>query len=60
MALCWNSENKKDNVKAQDYLDFILDIREYDVPYHVRFAIDNGEYCGSKVLSFAIFAYETR
>ena len=60
MILCWNSENKKDNVKAQDYLDFILDIREYDVPYHVRFAIDNGEYCASKVLSFAILAYETK
>jgi hypothetical protein len=22
--------------------DFIIDIREYDVPYHVRTAIDNG------------------
>ncbi|XP_010445144.1 PREDICTED: DNA polymerase epsilon catalytic subunit A-like [Camelina sativa] len=26
----------------QDCLDSIVDIREYDVPYHVRFAIDNG------------------
>ncbi|XP_019095087.1 PREDICTED: DNA polymerase epsilon catalytic subunit A-like [Camelina sativa] len=25
----------------QDCLDSIVDIREYDVPYHVRFAIDN-------------------
>nr|GMD12608.1 DNA polymerase epsilon catalytic subunit A-like [Ipomoea batatas] len=26
---------------AQDYIDCITDLREYDVPYHVRFAIDN-------------------
>lgn len=25
-----------------DASDFILDIREYDVPYHVRVAIDKG------------------
>lgn len=24
--------------------DFIVDIREYDVPYHVRVAIDKGGY----------------
>ncbi|XP_019451574.1 PREDICTED: DNA polymerase epsilon catalytic subunit A-like [Lupinus angustifolius] len=27
--------------KPQDFLDCIIDLREYDVPYHVRFAIDN-------------------
>lgn len=27
--------------KLQDFLDCIIDLREYDVPYHVRFAIDN-------------------
>ncbi|KAK4286365.1 hypothetical protein QN277_002926 [Acacia crassicarpa] len=27
--------------KFQDFLDYIIDLREYDVPYHVRFAIDN-------------------
>ncbi|EOA39472.1 hypothetical protein CARUB_v10008067mg [Capsella rubella] len=27
--------------RPQDCLDSIVDIREYDVPYHVRFAIDN-------------------
>ncbi|KAL3518505.1 hypothetical protein ACH5RR_021094 [Cinchona calisaya] len=27
--------------RAQDFMDCILDLREYDVPYHVRFAIDN-------------------
>lgn len=26
-----------------DASDFILDIREYDVPYHVRVAIDKGK-----------------
>ncbi|VFQ71576.1 unnamed protein product [Cuscuta campestris] len=30
----------------QDYLDCINDLREYDVPYHVRFAIDNDVRCG--------------
>lgn len=24
--------------------DYIIDIREYDVPYHVRVAIDKGMY----------------
>lgn len=28
--------------RPQDFLDCIVDLREYDVPYHVRFAIDNG------------------
>ena len=27
-----------------DASDYIVDIREYDVPYHVRVAIDRGEY----------------
>ncbi|MED6160431.1 DNA polymerase epsilon catalytic subunit A [Stylosanthes scabra] len=27
--------------KPQDFIDCITDLREYDVPYHVRFAIDN-------------------
>lgn len=30
--------------KLQDFLDCIIDLREYDVPYHVRFAIDNGKF----------------
>lgn len=29
--------------RLQDFLDSIVDLREYDVPYHVRFAIDNGD-----------------
>jgi DNA polymerase elongation subunit (family B) len=29
--------------KIQDYVEHMVDLREYDVPYHVRFAIDNGE-----------------
>ncbi|KAI7734033.1 hypothetical protein M8C21_026550 [Ambrosia artemisiifolia] len=27
--------------QIQDFMDCITDLREYDVPYHVRFAIDN-------------------
>ena len=30
------------NNKIADASDFIIDIREYDVPYHVRVAIDKG------------------
>ncbi len=34
-------------IKLQkDILDCIMDIREYDVPYHVRFAIDTNIRCG--------------
>lgn len=29
--------------RPQDFIDCVFDLREYDVPYHVRFAIDNGE-----------------
>ena len=29
-----------------DYLDFIMDIREHDVPYHVRVSIDLQIFCG--------------
>ncbi|XP_050369951.1 DNA polymerase epsilon catalytic subunit A-like [Argentina anserina] len=32
--------------RPQDFLDCIIDLREYDVPYHVRFAIDNDVRCG--------------
>ncbi|WCJ41776.1 DNA polymerase epsilon catalytic subunit A [Euphorbia peplus] len=32
--------------RPQDFLDCIVDLREYDVPYHVRFAIDNDIRCG--------------
>ncbi|XP_020536143.1 DNA polymerase epsilon catalytic subunit A isoform X2 [Jatropha curcas] len=32
--------------RPQDFLDCILDLREYDVPYHVRFAVDNDIRCG--------------
>ncbi|KAI4373579.1 hypothetical protein MLD38_011693 [Melastoma candidum] len=32
--------------KPQDFVDCIIDLREYDVPYHVRFAIDNDVRCG--------------
>lgn len=29
--------------RPQDFIDCIIDLREFDVPYHVRFAIDNGD-----------------
>lgn len=32
--------SKAGKERLQDALDSIVDIREYDVPYHVRFAID--------------------
>ncbi|XP_075636199.1 DNA polymerase epsilon catalytic subunit A-like [Castanea sativa] len=36
----------KKEQRPQDFLDCIVDLREYDVPYHVRFAIDNDVRCG--------------
>ncbi|OVA03605.1 DNA-directed DNA polymerase [Macleaya cordata] len=36
----------KSNQRPLDYIDCIVDLREYDVPYHVRFAIDNDVRCG--------------
>ncbi|OWM73679.1 hypothetical protein CDL15_Pgr026779 [Punica granatum] len=36
----------KRDQKPQDFLDYIVDLREFDVPYHVRFAIDNDVRCG--------------
>lgn len=36
--------------------DYIIDIREYDVPYHVRVAIDKGMYNHHKYILSA-FAY---
>ena len=31
---------------TQDVLDCIVDMREHDVPYHVRFLIDTDVRCG--------------
>ncbi|CAK9171530.1 unnamed protein product [Ilex paraguariensis] len=36
----------KSKQRPQDFIDCIADLREYDVPYHVRFAIDNDVRCG--------------
>ncbi|KAJ8568462.1 hypothetical protein K7X08_027995 [Anisodus acutangulus] len=36
----------KSKQRSQDFIDYITDLREYDVPYHVRFAIDNDVRCG--------------
>ncbi|CAK9156274.1 unnamed protein product [Ilex paraguariensis] len=37
----------KSKQRPQNFIDCIADLREYDVPYHVRFAIDNGDVrCG--------------
>ena len=35
-----------DSMRAQDALDAVLDMRECDVPYHMRFQIDTGVRCG--------------
>ena len=39
--------------RPQDYINYIIDLREYDVPYHVRFAIDNGEHYTCKFFIFS-------
>ncbi|XP_042499556.1 DNA polymerase epsilon catalytic subunit A-like isoform X2 [Macadamia integrifolia] len=36
----------KSKQRPQDFIDCIVDLREYDVPYHIRFAIDNDVRCG--------------
>ncbi|KAK9279688.1 hypothetical protein L1049_013368 [Liquidambar formosana] len=36
----------KSKQRPQDFIDCISDLREYDVPYHVRFSIDNDVRCG--------------
>jgi DNA polymerase epsilon subunit 1 len=36
-----NEQRPNGNIQASD---FIMDIREYDVPYHVRVCIDKGWY----------------
>ena len=35
-----------DAKRQQDYFDYIIDIREHDVPYHVRVSIDLRIFCG--------------
>ena len=39
-----DEEHEKRSTGFVDASDFIVDIREYDVPYHVRVAIDRGQY----------------
>ncbi|KAL0460774.1 UNVERIFIED_CONTAM: DNA polymerase epsilon catalytic subunit A [Sesamum latifolium] len=36
----------KSKQRPQDFVECITDLREFDVPYHVRFAIDNDVRCG--------------
>jgi DNA polymerase epsilon subunit 1 len=46
-SLCSDDLVHYDRVeRPQDYINCIIDLREYDVPYHVRFAIDNDVRCG--------------
>lgn len=44
-------DDRRGNASITDASDFIVDIREYDVPYHVRVMIDKGMYpfCVGKV-----------
>ena len=37
-------ENNRQRNGSADASEYILDIREYDVPYHVRVAIDKSWY----------------
>lgn len=43
-----SSGSNADDVRSAniDFLDYILDMREYDVPYHVRVSIDLKIFCG--------------
>ena len=36
--------NHREKIGPVDASVYIVDIREYDVPYHVRVAIDKGEF----------------
>lgn len=42
MTLAGSSKSEQ----TQDYMEFIMDIREHDVPYHVRVSIDLEIFCG--------------
>ena len=37
-------DDKRLNTSITEASDFLVDIREYDVPYHVRVMIDKGMY----------------
>jgi DNA polymerase epsilon subunit 1 len=37
-------DEKRLNASVADASDFIVDIREFDVPYHVRVMIDQGQF----------------
>jgi DNA polymerase elongation subunit (family B) len=37
-------EERRNNASFAEASDFIVDIREYDVPYHVRVMIDLGRF----------------
>ncbi|GBG71096.1 hypothetical protein CBR_g8395 [Chara braunii] len=40
------NQGRDQHTRVQDYLDQIVEMREFDVPYHVRFAIDMDVRCG--------------
>lgn len=42
MSITGNASNETN----QDFMDYIMDIREHDVPYHVRVSIDLKVFCG--------------
>ncbi|KMQ97138.1 dna polymerase epsilon catalytic subunit a [Lasius niger] len=41
------SDKEDNNKQTLDHMDNILDIREYDVPHHVRVSIDANIFCGT-------------
>ncbi|KAG7199297.1 hypothetical protein KM043_018152 [Ampulex compressa] len=47
LASVLNPEETHEKKQIVDHMDNILDIREYDVPHHVRVSIDAKIFCGS-------------
>ncbi|KHJ41058.1 b, exonuclease domain protein, DNA polymerase family [Trichuris suis] len=45
-SITTNAGNVKSSNGYQDYMDYITHIREYDIPYHVRVAIDTKIFVG--------------
>ena len=47
-------DDRRHNASFADASDYIVDIREYDVPYHVRVMIDMGEFWLQAFLSSSL------
>ncbi|XP_066584539.1 DNA polymerase epsilon catalytic subunit 1 isoform X2 [Prorops nasuta] len=47
LSAALNPNQHQDGKKIVDHMDNILDIREYDVPHHIRISIDKKIFCGA-------------